>query len=557
MVWSRWITALDIGSSKITAGQFYIGRGGVPTLTNYAFRKLPSEELTKETEYSRVVSETISSLLDALPGKRGQIFVTIPGQSVFPRFIKLPPVSTDKIDRIVRYEAEQNVPFPIDEVLWDYQLVPSDTGDLYVMLVAAKLENVMALTECLELAGVEPDIIDVAPMALYNTVRYNYPDVKGCILVLDIGAKSTNLLLMEEDRIFCRNISVAGNAITQEIARELDVSFEEAEELKFSHGFVAFGGVYAGPDNELTEKISKIIRTVITRLHAEVMRSINFYRSQQGGNAPSLVLLTGGASAIAHTDTFFKEKLGLPVEYLNPLLVLPVSEQIPEQVVRKDIYFLGQIAGLGIRGALNCPMEMNLLPPVLARRKAFRRRQPYFVGAVAGLAAMMMVGGVYIMKTHTLVASQYDKVQKQIRTLEQINGLLAKAVQEKEQAEAKLNMLLELVSRRTQWIEILETIRACMFDGMWITSITPVRIPGKPIEQIDFKGMGFEDKLAPYDKTDKNHGDVTAIELFVNKLKSAGPFSKVEITEYSAPTGPRDFARKFTIKVTLKKPIEL
>lgn len=555
MAWSRWITALDIGSSKITAAQFYIGRGGMPMLLNYAFRKLPSEELNKESEYSQVVSETISSLLTALPGKRGQVFVTIAGQAVFPRFIKLPPVSTDKIDKIVRYEAEQNVPFPIDEVLWDYQLVPSDIGDLNVMLVAAKLENVMALTNCMESAGVEPDIIDVAPMALYNAVRYNYPGIEGCILVLDIGAKSTNLLLIEKNKIFCRNISVAGNVITQEIARELDVPFEEAEELKFSHGFVAFGGVYAGPDNELAEKISKIIRTVITRLHAEVVRSINFYRSQQGGEAPTLVLLTGGCSAIAHTDTFFREKLGLPVEYLNPLLVLPVSEQIPEEVVRKDVYLLGQVVGLGIRGALNCPMEMNLLPPVLARRKAFRRRQPYFVGAVGGLAIMMLVGGAYITKTRALFVSQHDKVQKQIHHLEQINGQLTNVVKEQEQARLKINMLLELVSKRTQWIEMLETIRTHMLDGMWITAVTPVLVPEKPIEHIDFKGMGFEDKLVPFDKSDKQ-GDVTAVESFVDKLRSVGPFSKVEITEYSAPTGPRDFARKFTIRVTLKKPIE-
>jgi hypothetical protein len=133
----------------------------------------------------------------------------------------------------------------------------------------------------------EPEIVDVAPMALYNAVRYNYPDLAGCTMVLDIGARTSNLLFIEESRIFSRSIPVAGNTVTQEIAKELDVSAEEAERLKTENSVVGLGGVYAGPDGAAADLISKVVRNVVTRLHAEVNRSINFYRSQQGGNARS------------------------------------------------------------------------------------------------------------------------------------------------------------------------------------------------------------------------------------------------------------------------------
>jgi len=263
--------------------------------------------------------------------------VCAPGFHVFSKFVKLPPVDSGKVDQIVQYEAEQNVPFPIEEVVWDYLLISTDEdGGLNVMLAAVKIENVKRLTDCVQAAGLEPEIVDVATMALYNTVRYNYPNLAGCAMVLDIGARSSNLIFVESDRIFSRSIPVAGNAITQELMKEFELSFKDAEEMKLAHAFVAFGGVSAGPEGDVADRVSKIVRNVITRLHAEVNRSVNFYRSQQGGNAPELVLLTGGSSVIPHTDTFFKEKLKVDVAYLNPFVNIAVGPEVTGERVAAD-----------------------------------------------------------------------------------------------------------------------------------------------------------------------------------------------------------------------------
>jgi type IV pilus assembly protein PilM len=274
---------------------------------------------------------------------------------------------------MIQYEAEQNVPFPIDEVVWDYQLIEDlGDGELNAMIVAAKTENVVQFTDCVMAVDLEPEVVDVAPMAIYNSVRYNYPELEECTMVLDIGTRSSSLIFIEGSRIFSRSIPVAGNTITQELMKEFDVSFEEAEALKEEHAFVAFGGVYAGPENETADWVSKIVRNVMTRLHAEVNRSINFYRSQQGGSPPSMALLTGCSSVIPHTDTFFREKLGVDVEYFNPFVNISVSPDVDIEVLEGQLHMLGEVSGLALRYSLACPVEINLLPPeIVAARGAW------------------------------------------------------------------------------------------------------------------------------------------------------------------------------------------
>src|ERR1041384_4820554 len=140
-------------------------------------------------------------------------------------------------------------------------------------------------------------MVAVAPMALYNAVRYNVPDTDGCLMIVDIGARTTNLLFLEQSRVFSRSIPIAGNAITQSVAAEFNVSFLEAEQMKKMQGFVALGGAYEEPESETQARVSKIIRNVMTRLHAEIARSVNFYKSQQAGSAPTRLLLEIGRAS--------------------------------------------------------------------------------------------------------------------------------------------------------------------------------------------------------------------------------------------------------------------
>jgi len=541
------ILALDIGASKLALGEFATKRPGGPQLLSYGIGRLDAEPET-EGDTSAFVVAALRDLMREHSIRPAPLLMTVSGQAVFPRFVKLPPVSSDKVFQIVSYEAEQNVPFPIDEVVWDYQLLEGEgSADLNVMLVAAKIENVQSVTDCVQAAGLEPEIVDAAPMALYNAVLYNYPDLTQCVLVLDIGARSTNVIFVEENRIFNRSIPVAGNAVTQALAKEFEVSFKEAEELKLAHGFVAFGGVYAGPDNETADRVSKIARNVVTRLHAEVNRSINFYRGQQGGSPPSLVLLTGGSSMIPHMDTFFREKLKVEVEYMNPFKSVPVSARIDGERLAADMHMLGDVVGLALRASLKCPIEVNLMPPELVSKKVFRRRQPFFALTAVGVTCILLCWWFYFQRMRQVMGTQVESVNGRIERID-LYARRMKAVRKQEGTAAlKVGQMAGVVLLRTQWIQILEAVRSCLVEGMWLMSLRPA-VEGGRITAVEISGRGFVDKLV-------DSPEASAIEAFRDRLIETAVFSPATSITRLHLVSSGDFARDFTISAALQDPI--
>lgn len=549
------ILTLNIGSHRVVLAEFSVVKGEGPELLNYGVADLGIEPDSNQDTSAFIVT-AVRDIMREQGIRSAPLMMTVSGQSVFPRFVKLPPVASDKIYQIVQYEAEQNVPFPMDEVVWDYQLIGEDEDDLSVMLVAAKIESVRQVTDAVSATGMEPEIVDVAPMALYNSVRYNYPDLDGCTMVLDIGARASSLIFFEGARIFSRSIPVAGNAITQELAKEFDLSFEEAEELKLQHAFVAFGGVYAGPDSEVADRVSKIVRNVVTRLHAEVNRSINFYRSQQQGDPPSLVLMTGGSSVIPHMDTFFREKLKVQVEYLNPFSGVAVNEAVDTDRVSADLQWLAVPVGLALRRSLSCPIEIDLMPPELVKKKTFRRRQPFFGLAAAGVIMIVLCWSVYASKMRQMLDDQTKKVRDQITSLDGLQRTLKRLKKGRIAAVNGAGRVANLIRLRTLWLEMSRAIHDKMFDGMWLTAIRPdVSADGTKITHIWVEGQGFEDRM----KKAEVKLETSAVAAFLKALRETPFFvEKGELGDLVEPSvAPGAFAREFEVRVALVQPIVL
>ena len=540
------VLALDIGASKVVLAEFRAGKTAPLELINYGIDTVVGDH-DSESERMVYIAGAIRSLMRDNGIAPAPLMMTISGQAVFPRFVKLPPVTRDKVKQIIQYEAEQNVPFPIDEVVWDYQLIGGVDGEMNVILVAVKIENVKRLTDCVVSADLEPEIVDVAPMALYNTVRFNYPELTECVMVLDIGARSSNLIFIEDSRIFSRSIPVAGNAITQEIVKEFEISFDEAETLKREVGFVSFGGVYAGPEDERADRVSKIVRNVLTRLHAEVNRSINFYRSQQGGSPPATVLLSGGSSIIPYADTFFQEKLKVDVEYLNPFRQVVVGAGLDQEAVDGDMHLLSEAVGLGLRRSLSCPVEINLMPPDLVARKVLRGRQPYFVVSGVSLVLIMLCLWGSFNSIGKIVDRRTQLVKDEIETLAGLDKKLTVAAKQRGLADNRLKALARGVESRTIWLRMLEALHASMHEGMWLTGAKPGMAAGS-ITYVEIEVRAFVDRFA-----DPEEG--TATELFRDRLRAVEMFTdKTEIVNEST-VGAGDYLKTFTLRIYLVNPI--
>ncbi len=212
-------------------------------------------------------------------------------------------------------------------------------------------------------------------------------------MLLDIGAKTSNLLFFEKGKVFSRSINLGANSITQDFANESKLKFDEAEKLKIEEGFVSLGGAYEEPENPHQAAISKIARQFMTRLHIQVNQTMQFYRGQQGGSAPQRLFLSGGASVMPYTAQFFAEKLNVPVEYFNPLRNVQIDPAINLEELARVAHSLGEVVGLGLRNLAHCPVELNLMPESTLRWQSFNQKKPYFIATVFSLVAVVAAMG--------------------------------------------------------------------------------------------------------------------------------------------------------------------
>ncbi|RYD69511.1 MAG: hypothetical protein EOP84_28330, partial [Verrucomicrobiaceae bacterium] len=258
------ILTLDYGTQTVSLAEFRTGQNGGLVLTNYRNAELladPAADATRQAQARIAIGEMVQSL-----GYKGaKANYAIASQAVFTRFVKLPSVGEDQVDSIVGFEAQQNVPYPINEVVWDYQLVDSgDSSQVEVVIVAIKSDLLDEINDGIEHSGLQTSTVDVAPMAIYNAFRYNYSDLSGCSLIVDIGARTTNLIFVEPRKIFSRSIPTGGNTISAAIAKDFHEPFGAAEERKKRDGFVSLGGAYAEPDDPEVARVSKMIRNTMT-----------------------------------------------------------------------------------------------------------------------------------------------------------------------------------------------------------------------------------------------------------------------------------------------------
>ncbi len=563
------ILALDIGASSLKMAEFIPLKSGGIELVKHSISSLGLDPHA-DAERSTYIVSTIQEMLAEHQIKPGPVLISVSGQSVFSRFVKLPPVDEDKVYQIVAYEAQQNVPFPIDEVVWDYQLIGGTEGDLDVMLAAIKGDIIAELTDSVEQAGLLPDLVDVAPMALYNAVRYNYSDLDDCTLIIDMGARSTDLIFIEANRVFSRSIPVAGNAITQQIMREFELSFSDAEDMKKAHAFVAWGGAYEAPPGEVADKVSKSVRSVMTRLHAEINRSINFYRGQQEGGQPKRILLTGGTSVIPYTDVFFKDKLKAEVEYMNPFMNVAVADEISAEDIGRDAHTLGEVVGLALRRVLTCPIEINLMPPRVVSDKQFRKKHPILLAASYGAVVLLAVWCVYFLRLSQLGEERLQLVQERVQALQAVEAQLREPEQMIQAVEEQIETVHGLIEKKSRWAEVLDEINRLVPEGVWLTSVTPVR---ERVE-VETPEAPTRRRATPERAPTEISGDITSIEIsglgYTDLIPNAQPiyglrdalresrlFSETTEIDRLPPVPANTYVREFRIMLQLEEPLEL
>lgn len=475
---SKSIAVLNLGSQRLS-GALFSKSGGDLVLKKYEFVDMvgdPSVDTSRAVQLKAGVQELVARL----KLKGSSINYAVAGHTVFSRFVKLPPVQGDRMDQIVEFEARQHVPFPINEVTWDYELV-ADLGEIEVVIVAIKSDSLNDINDAARQAGLKTECVDWAPLSLFNSFRYSYPDVDEPSLIIDLGGRSTNLVMVEDGRFWVRNLLVGGAAITNAIAKEFGISFAEAEQQKIGAGFVAQGGAVEEHSDPAIAALSKVIRNATTRLHSEIMRSINYYRTQQGGSQPKRIFLCGGGAMLGNMAAFLEEKLKLPVEVLNPLRGVQVDRNLNADAAANDAPFMGELVGLALRSIGACPSEIELVPDVVANARDGARRAPALVMAGLCVWGALAAGMMYFKNAERVTQKELASMQQENNQLTALNNQIRQLDGSLNQANAQVAPLISAVGDRSYWVRLLRDINGVFEnDLIWLTVVEVLK-DGKPI----------------------------------------------------------------------------
>lgn len=475
------IRVLNLGMQTVALAEFHTSPDGSLTLDQLQFTELlsdPGADASRAGQLEAAVAELKKTTKSA----GGSVNYALPSQAVFARYLSLPASSPDDLDQIIAFEAQQNIPFPIDEVVWDYQPIgePHD-GKLNVVLLAIKADTLEEVNKAVEASGFAPHIIDVAPMALLNAFRYNYGELEGSSLLIDVGARTTNLLFIEGGKSYTRSIPVGGNSISTAIAKEFHQPVEAAELMKKEKGFVSLGGPYADPDDEVVARISKLSRTTLTRLHAEIARSISFYRANQGGSQPLRIFLAGGSVSMPYMLEFFGEKLQMPVQFFNPFRNVVIAPTVDTELLSSKAHAAGEVVGLALRELGDCPIEINLRPPSVIAAQTLSKRKPFLIAATACLFLALLQWWVYFSKAAAVQELALQSVSQDVSRLDVQAQKFDSLQRTQSEVEAISAPLLTAAAEREVWVHLIDELSAKLpARYIWITQLTPLS-GGKPI----------------------------------------------------------------------------
>ena len=542
---AKKILTLDIGAANVALAEYECGAKGALTLVNYGMAPLSAPLDSGDAQ--TILAPAILDIVRQKGIRPGPVAISVSGQMVFPRFAAIPAAGGDeRFEQMVRYEIEQNVPFPIDEMVCDRQVLgDTETGDKSVMIVAAKIDQVEAITSAVSSVGFRPELVDVAPIAFTNAARAALGGDEGCTILLDIGAKTTSLVIVEGDKLYNRSIPIAGNNITREISNALGVSQEEAERLKFEKAYVSLGGV-AEDEDEQADRIAKVCRAVMTRLQAEIARSVNFYRSQQGGGAPQRLMLAGGTALLPQVDQFFAEALQIEVDFFSPFGFVAAGPALAKDSLDADGAMLAPTVGLALHMAGAARFAINLIPPAIVAERAEKAKIPVVAAAGAMLVAALALVWLGIGRQGEVARQKYEGVESKVSALKGYESKLKAAEGEVEKAKASADAVKDLLAARFYAVSRLVAVRNALGPGMWVEKWEEGRVTIR----------GWRDQIEKFVQANAaaNGGKrQTAPEIVVAKLKGqvvVDPDS-VKIADMSA-IGRNAAVEQFTVEVKFK-----
>ena len=302
------------------------------------------------------------------------VVISVPGQASFTRFVKLPPVEPKKVPDIVRFEAGQQIPFPVDDVIWRWQTFHDpDSPDVELGLFAMKREDVRGVLAHFELVAMTVDAVQMAPLALYNFMVFDgQRDADGATLLVDVGADQSDLIVADGSRIWTRSIQIGGNNFTEALVRAFKLSFTKAEKLKRT-----------AATSKYARQIFQAMRPVFSDLVQEIQRSVGYYTSLHREARFKRLVGLGNGFRLPGLQKYVEQNLNIPVVRVDSFNRLRQSPSINAPIFTENVLSFAVAYGLALQGLEETTVSTNLLPSEVLRRRQWGQKRPWFAAAAA------------------------------------------------------------------------------------------------------------------------------------------------------------------------------
>ena len=397
------VWGIDIGQSALKALRLEVIDNEL-TATAFDYIEHPKILSQPDADADQLTREALDTFLERNPVKGDVIAISVPGQSGLARFVKLPPVEEKKIPEIVKFEAKQQIPFPLEEVIWDYQKVGSgDVADGFAIdteigLFAMKRDMIARFLG--QYSGVKLEVhkIQMAPLALVNYLTYEQlgkggpngtqgpaadfsnapPGKKKCVVGLDIGSDSSILVVTDAGKIIWqRQLNIGGGHFTRALTKELKLTFAKAEHLKRN----------AAKSAELPQ-ILKALKNVLNEFVVEVQRSLGYFTNTHRDAHIGFMVGMGNAFKLPGLPKYFSEKLSIDIRRPTSFPRLSGESVTSAPAFAENILSFPVAYGLALQGLGLARLTTNLLPPEIAVERKIRAKKPYAVAA----GAMLLLG---------------------------------------------------------------------------------------------------------------------------------------------------------------------
>jgi len=371
MATPRFAWGIDVGNRALKAIRLSHGPEG---LVIDDFDVVEHEQVLASAGDNResMIQTALANFVQRHDMRGGVVAVGVSGQSSFARFIKLPPVEPRKIPEIVKFEAIQQIPFPLDEVEWSYQLFQDpNSPDVEVGIFAMRKDLVSQHIKMFTDVGLNVQAVQMNPLAVYNAM-YHDDRLKGTTMIIDLGAENTDLIIAEGEAIWLRSIPIGGNNFTETLVKAFKLKFPKAEELKRNASTSKYG-----------RQILQAMKPVFNDLVAEIQRSIGFYASVHRDSRITRVLALGGTFRLPGLQKYVQQNLQIDVQRIDRLGAGAPADARAATQFHENILSSVSAYGLAIQAMEGAKINSSLLPASIRREKMWQEKSKWFAAAAA------------------------------------------------------------------------------------------------------------------------------------------------------------------------------